>query len=194
MAVFNQVAISYRRNNFPLTSGRLSGILEFPTKQGVAVAFILPHRITRAVFLFSAIKPRLLACVFDIGGKLRPGFREGPAALLRPGSVVFRLFLFKPPKLSRWLMDIQKFRVVRQRINSLLAGVEQSILEDQRLESLLYGMKDSGRMCPAWEDFRVFRKWARQNGIQRKGARLVLLDKVAGYSPENCIITANAKD
>ena len=91
-------------------------------------------------------------------------------------------------------MDIQKFRVVRQRINSLLAGVEQSILEDQRLESLWYGMKDAGRMCPAWEDFRVFRKRARQNGIQRKGARLVLLDKAAGYSPENCIITANAKD
>ena len=181
--------------DFPLTSGRLSGILVFPNLVRPARRLAIPQYGCKDSGIFiSAIRPRLLACVFDIGGKLRPDVRETQAALLGPGSVVSRPFLFKPPKPSRWLMDIQKFRVVRQRLNSLLAGVEQSILEDQRLESLLYGMKDSGRMCPAWEDFRVFRKWARQNGIQRKGARLVLLDKVAGYSPENCIITANAKD
>ena len=150
-----------------------------------------PHGEKSGLFVLATSAPRGRGYIL---ARRRPDVRETQAALLGPGSVVSRPFLFKPPKPSRWLMDIQKFRVVRQRLNSLLAGVEQSILEDQRLESLLYGMKDSGRMCPAWEDFRVFRKWARQNGIQRKGARLVLLDKVAGYSPENCIITANAKD
>lgn len=40
-----------------------------------------------------------------VGEKLRPGFREGPAASRRPGSVVSRLFLFKLPNFVRSIMS-----------------------------------------------------------------------------------------
>ena len=84
--------------DFPLTSGRLSGILVFPNLVRPARRLAIPQYGCKDSGIFiSAIRPRLLACVFDIGGKLRPDVRETQAALSWPGSV-FRLFAFKTPQ------------------------------------------------------------------------------------------------
>lgn len=47
-------------------------------------------------------------------------------------------------------------------------------------------------VCPEWSDFKVFQKWAMENGW-RKGLRVVRRDKTKGFSPDNCFLAMQAE-
>lgn len=41
------------------------------------------------------------------------------------------------------------------------------------------------KICPEWDDYKVFEKWAEENGY-KQGLSLDRIDNNKGYSPDNC--------